>query len=44
VTRELGTDHREVKHHDLQNRKMASATRLLFEFLIRTVARSGEAL
>jgi integrase len=56
VTRELGTDHREVKHHaalpwrsvpgfvrDLQSRKTTPATRLLFEFLILTVARSGEA-
>ena len=56
VTRELGTDHRKVKHHaalpwssvpgfvrDLPNRKMTMATRLLFEFLILTIARSGEA-
>jgi integrase len=56
VTSELGTDHREVKHHaalpwqsvpdfvrSLPDRKMTTATRLLFEFLILTVARSGEA-
>jgi integrase len=56
VARELGTDHRKVRHHaaldwrdvpafvrDLRQRPTMPVTRLLFEFLILTVARSGEA-
>jgi integrase len=56
ITRELGTDHRKVRHHralrwqevpvffeNMQSRGLMPVTRLLFEFLILTVARSGEA-
>lgn len=56
VTRELGTEHRKVKHHAalpyrdipafvlaLRAHGARPATRLLFEFLILTAARSGEA-
>jgi integrase len=56
VARELGTDHRKVRHHaaldwrevpafvrDLCQRPTMPVTRLLFEFLILTAARSGEA-
>jgi hypothetical protein len=56
VARELGTEHRKVRHHaaldwrdvpafvrDLRQRPTMPVTRLLFEFLILTVARSGEA-
>jgi integrase len=56
VTHELGTDHREVRHHaalpwqevpefvrELRKRPGMPSTRLLFEFLIITASRSGEA-
>ena len=56
VTGELGTDHRQVRHHaalpwqhvpqfvhDLRQRAAMPTTKLVFEFLVLTAMRSGEA-